>query len=107
MVRMAAGVFTLSRAVQLMRTALANRARQEQALAQVEARIRSTGGAAGLSTQQIADMAVEIQSTTTFGDEEILEAQSLLLSFRGIAGETFATATEAAPAGTATPAQSR
>ena len=50
MVRMAAGVFTLSRAVQLMRTALANRARQEQALAQVEARIRSTGGAAGLST---------------------------------------------------------
>ena len=107
MVRMAAGVFAVSRAVQLMRTALVNRVRQEQALAQVEARIRSTGGAAGLSTQQIADMAAQLQNATTFGDEEILEAQSLLLSFRGIAGETFATATEAAPTSTATPAQSR
>ncbi len=82
MVRFAAAALSANSAIKLLRTALANTARQEQALAQVEARIRSTGGAAGLSTQQIADMAAQLQNATTFGDEEILEAQSLLLSWR-------------------------
>ena len=69
--------------------------RQEQALAQVEARIRSTGGAAGHTTAELAAMAAGFQQVTTFGDEEILELQSTLLSFRGIGREAFAGATEA------------
>ena len=47
MVRMASGALSVNRAIHLMRTALANTARQEQAVAQVAERIRSTGGAAG------------------------------------------------------------
>ena len=69
--------------------------RQEQAFAQVEARIKSTGGAAGLAAQEIAAMATALQQTTTFGDEEILELQSILLSFKNITGAAFAGATEA------------
>ena len=83
-------------ALGVMRSALAATVRQEAALAQVEARIRSTGGAAGLTAGDLADMAAALQRTTTFGDEAILEAQSVLLSFRNIAGDAFAGATRAA-----------
>jgi hypothetical protein len=63
--------------------------RQEEALAQVEARIRSTGGVAGYTTAQLAKMASELQGVTTFGDEAVLEMQSLLLTFTRVQGEVF------------------
>lgn len=83
-------------AVALFRTAIRNTIRQEQALAQVEARINSTGSAAGFTTQQLADVAAELQKITTFGDEAILELQSVLLTFTPIQGEIFERTTEAA-----------
>ena len=69
---------------------------QEEALAQVEARVRSTGAAAGFTTAELADMAGELQQVTAFGDEAILSMQGLLLSFRSITGDQFEAATEAA-----------
>jgi len=69
-------------------------ARAEQVLAQVEARIKSTGGAAGFTTKQLAEMAAGFQKATTFGDEEILEMQSVLLTFTKVTGENFIAATE-------------
>lgn len=69
--------------------------RQEQALAQVEARVRSTGGAAGLATAELAEMAAGLQRATTFSDEDILEAQSQLLTFTKITRDNFAATTEA------------
>ena len=56
--------------------------RQEQAMAQVASRIRATGGAAGYGASELVKMASELQKVTTYGDEAILEMQSLLLSFR-------------------------
>ena len=91
----AAGVLSINRLAASMRAVLDATVRQEQALAQVEARMRSTGGAAGLTTRQVADMAAALQDVTTFGDEEILETQSVLLTFRRIGRETFGAATEA------------
>ena len=82
--------------VQGLRALVAATIRQEQALAQVGARIAATGGAAERSSTALARQAAELQRATTFGDEEILEAQALLLSFRNIAGEAFDGATEAA-----------
>lgn len=76
-------------AVALFRTAIKNTVRQEQALAQVEARLQSTGGTAGFTTEQLARMASELQGVTTFGDEAILELQSQLLAFTNITGERF------------------
>lgn len=67
---------------------------QEQALKQVESRIRATGGAAGLAVHELADMAASLQGVTTYGDESILSMQSLLLSFRNIRGVQFRDATE-------------
>jgi hypothetical protein len=68
--------------------------RAEQALAQVEARIKSTGGAAGFTAPQLAAHAAALQKITTTGDEAILEMQSLLLTFTQVQGPTFQRATE-------------
>lgn len=80
--------------IALFRTAIRNTVRQEQALAQVEARIQSTGAAAGFTTEQLAAMATELQNATTTGDEEILELQAQLLAFQNIAGDQFRRTTE-------------
>ena len=63
--------------------------RQEQAIFQLEARIRSTGGAAGFSSEQLQGMARAIQKMTAFGDEAVIEMQSLLLTFTKIRGPIF------------------
>lgn len=73
---------------------LDNTIRQEAALAQVEARIRSTGGAAGFTRDELAAMASELQTVTTYGDEAVLEMQSLLLTFTKVTGDVFGQATE-------------
>lgn len=68
---------------------------QEQAIFQLEQRIKSTGGAAGLTGKQLTSMAAGLQKVTTFGDEAIIEMQSLLLTFTQIAGPQFEHSTEA------------
>ena len=94
--RYGAGIIGITQVQRTFNAVLSKTIRQEQALAQVAARIKSTGQAAGYSSAALADMAAQLQTITTFGDEEILEAQSVLLSFRGIAGKAFEGATEAA-----------
>ncbi len=65
--------------------------KQAKAIAQVEAGIKSTGGAAGFTSEKLQKMASELQAKTLFGDEEILKgATSQLLTFTNIAGEQFA-----------------
>ena len=88
----AAGFIALNRAVS---SVVAATVEQERALTQVAARIRSTGGAAGFATHQLAEMASGLQQLTTFGDEAILNMQSLLLSFRNIRGDEFRRTTAA------------
>jgi len=64
--------------------------KQAKAIAQVEAGIKSTGGAAGFTSKQLQKMASELQGKTLFGDEVILkDATSQLLTFTNIAGEQF------------------
>ncbi len=73
----------------------ANTKRQESALSAVESRIVSTGKAAGFTTEELAGMASGFQKATAVGDEEILEFQSVLLTFTQITGDAFEGATEA------------
>lgn len=69
--------------------------RQEAALAQLDAALRSTGGAIGYTRDQLATMAAELQGVTTFGDEAIIEAQARLVTYTGIVGENFPRALQA------------
>ena len=64
-------------------------ARQEDAIAQLEQRLKSTGGVAGRTSKQLQEFASSMQKVTTFGDEAVMELQSILLTFTSIRGEIF------------------
>lgn len=71
--------------------------KQAKAIAQVEAGLKATGGAVGFTSKQLQTMASDLQKTTLFGDEEILQgATAQLLTFTNIAGDQFARTQKAA-----------
>ena len=70
---------------------------QAAAIANVEAGLRSTGNAAGKTSEELQALASELQNNSLFGDEEILEGvTSTLLTFTNVAGEQFNRAQQAA-----------
>ena len=74
---------TLGRAVAVPIQAAAEQARVEK---QLETVLRSTGGAAGLTAEELTGMAAQLQRVTAFGDETTIAAQNLLLTFTNIGG---------------------
>lgn len=62
---------------------------QQQAEAKLAAILRSTGGAAGYSADQLKRMASGLQNVTTFGDQAIVNAQAILATFTQIRGDVF------------------
>lgn len=67
----------------------------EKVLAQTEAVIKSTGGAAGMTAEAISDLASALSTSSTFADDAIQSAENLLLTFTNIGAETFPMATQA------------
>jgi hypothetical protein len=67
----------------------------EDAVANLDATLRSMGDVTGLSSQQLQDMAGALQEVTRYSDESIINAEAMLLTFGNIGGETFPRATEA------------
>ena len=68
---------------------------QEAAVAQLEARLESTGGVSGKTSKELQGLASSLQKVTTFGDEAIISMQSMLLTFTNIKGDRFNEATKA------------
>ena len=63
---------------------------QAKALAQVEQGLKSTGNAAGKTFEQLQKEASDLQKTSLFGDEDILQnATAQLLTFTNIANDQF------------------
>jgi len=62
---------------------------QEQAVAQLEQGLATTGNAVGYSLEQLTKKAEELQKATTFGDEGIIQAMSQLVTFTGITKDQF------------------
>ncbi len=67
----------------------------ENALAELNAVIKSTGGAAGMTADDITKMAAGLQKVTKFADDDIIKGQSMLLTFTRIGKDVFPMATEA------------
>ena len=65
------------------------------AQAQLNATLRSTAFAAGQSVAALNDQSAALAKLTVFEDDAITSAQSLLLTFTRIGGDTFPRATEA------------
>ncbi|MTI73353.1 MAG: hypothetical protein FH747_06785 [Stenotrophomonas sp.] len=58
-------------------------------MAQLRAVVESTGQAAGYSASELQKMAQTLSASTTHSDGDIVRAQTRLLSYTGIVGETF------------------
>jgi len=59
---------------------------QDLAVRRVEAALKSTKGAAGVTSKELQKLASSLQGLSTFGDEATLEMSALLLTFTNIKG---------------------
>lgn len=64
-------------------------------MAQLNAVLKSTGGAAGVTVEELDKMSRHLQSVTTFSDGAVKGAQALLLTFTQIRGAELHAATKA------------
>lgn len=82
-------------AAAMMAKYVANTIEAEKVQAQLLARIKDTGGAAGRTIDQLGQQAEDLQKLTVFDDEAIGSAQAMLLTFKEIQGVQFDKAVEA------------
>ena len=78
--------------------AVGNAIDAQNVFAQTEAVVKSTGGAAGLSARQMADLASSLSAAagqSTWGDELILSGENVLATFTSIGKDVFPLATQA------------
>ncbi len=70
--------------------------KSQDALAQLEAAVKATGTASGRTAQQLDEMSRSLQDITIFSHDAIKGAETMLLTFNKINGDTFDRATRAA-----------
>lgn len=92
--RSIAGVFAFIGAGALVRSIVRATAEAEEAMGLLRNAVEQNGGAAGRTTERLAEMATELQRVTTYGDEAIMGAEQLLLRFQSIQGTNFDRALE-------------
>lgn len=68
----------------------------ENVTAQLDAVLKSTGGAAGVTRDQVLDLSSALQQQSKFDDEAITGAQNMLLTFTSISKDVFPEATRTA-----------
>lgn len=69
---------------------------QAKAEAKLGAVLKATGNAAGFTAGELKKQAAALQSVSNFGDEAVINAQSMLLTFKEIKGDNFTEAMKAA-----------
>lgn len=69
--------------------AFAGAAESAKVQAQTNAVLKSTGGIAGVTAEQIKDLASSLQETTLFTDEQTQSGQNMLLTFTNIGKDVF------------------
>jgi hypothetical protein len=84
-----AGVGVAAVALEAFKYGFGEFTEKEDAIAQLNARLKSTGEAAGFSSEQLRGMADDLQQINGVGDEATIGAQQLLLSFTSIKGDVF------------------
>lgn len=91
-----AGVAAATAAAAVMSLYIAKTIEAEKVQAQLQSRLKDTGGVAGRTLEQLNQQAARLQSITIFDDEAIGSAQAMLLTFNQIRGVNFDRTTEAA-----------
>lgn len=89
------GAAAIALAARTIRAFIDNTIESENAIAQLNAGLASTGGAVGKSAQELQELAAQLQKVTVFGDEAIIGVENILLTFTKIQGDVFPKATQA------------
>lgn len=84
-----AGAFAVSEILAFGNASVAAYKDVQMASAQAQAGIISTAGAAGRSLADFQAQANELENTTLFGDDQVLNAQAMLVTFTKVKGEIF------------------
>lgn len=79
-----ATVYVFDKAVEFLKSSVEEYANAEKAATKLEAVLNATHGAAGLSAQAMKDYAAQLQETTTFEDDTIVNAEAMLATFTKI-----------------------
>lgn len=66
----------------------------EDVIAQTNAILKSTGGIAGVTAEQVGKLSSSLQSVTKYSDETIQSGENMLLTFTNIGQDIFPQATE-------------
>jgi len=72
-----------------------NSGQAQRALDQLNQVIKSTGGVAGVTSEELQKMAQDLSEVTEFEDDAIIKSQALMLTFTKIGKDVFPDATEA------------
>lgn len=66
----------------------------ENAIAQTNAVLKSTGGVAGVTADEVTRLATSLQKVTKYSDEDVRSVENLLLTFTSIGKDIFPQATK-------------
>ena len=80
-------------AVAGLKKAVDEAAEAQQVMAQTQAVIRSTGGAAGITAREVAALSASFSQQTTFAHEEVQAMQNVLLTFTALGKDILPEAT--------------
>lgn len=83
------GLFAGISAGFIVREIVHHTAEAEKVVAQLQAAVEATGGAAGFSADEMVGFAKELQRVTTFSDEAVAGMEGLLATFTKIKGGQF------------------
>lgn len=89
LIKAAAGFVAFRAVGQFLRESVNEAIAAEAAQAQLGAVLRSTGGVAGVTADQVNELAQSLSQVTTFEDDAIVSAQNLLLTFTQVGKEVF------------------
>ncbi len=86
---MIAGAFAVSSVVSFAKECLSLNKVQADAEKKLAAVIKATGGAAGLTADEMKKYASQLQDLTTYGDEVTIDAMAIMSTFKSIKGDVF------------------
>lgn len=84
-----AGAFTIDAIKNFATNAVKAYNESAAAAAKFNAVVKATGGAAGITTEEMQRFASQLQSVTTFEDDATVSAASLLATFKSVNGDVF------------------
>jgi len=90
----AVGFFGVQGLINGFRSVVESTKQQALVEAQLNAVLKSTASVAGLTAKELTNMASALQKQTRFGDEAIIKAQSLMLTFTKVGKDVFPDAIE-------------